>query len=161
MSQYIQFFIRSEDKFIPLCSFSRSNIIYKVFGYDVPYGNIIPLTESILHVADGYLTSEEDAIKVRIKKQQDLIESIHHFDNTVDDKLEAIHSVTETIGELEYELEPIDRARHLVDFFEAILTEAKYRDSDCPLTDYTENTVLYAGIEVSAYPTMNDILKGE
>lgn len=157
MSQYMQFFIRCEDKFVPMCSFSRNDIVYKAFAYDIPYGNIISLTEHLLHAAESYLTGEEDELNAKIKAQQDLIESIRHFNNSVDDKLDAINSAAEVVYDFECGLRQVERAKNLVDFFETILMEAKYRDNDCPLADYTENTVLYAGIEVPAYPTMDDV----
>lgn len=160
MSQYIQFFIRCEDKFVPMCSYSRSNTIFKAFAYDMPYGKIAPVTEDILRVSHDYLLVEEDGIKARIKLYQDQIESIQHFNNSVIDKLEAINSVTNDICELERDLVEIECTKFFINICNDILMSAKYRDdgNDCPLADYTENTVLYAGIEVPEYPTVDDIL---
>lgn len=159
MSQYIQFFIRCEDKFVPMCSYSRSNMIFRAFAYHAPYEKVTPITEHILRAAKNYLKSEEDGIEAKIELYRDMIESIRHFDNDVDDKLEAINSVNADIGELKSELEEIRLAKAFTDILDGILVSAKYRDDGdgCPLANYTEDTVLYAGIEVPEYPTMNDL----
>lgn len=163
MSQYIQFFIRCEDKFVPMCSYSRSNTIFRAFAYHAPYEKIMPITEHILRVAQSYLKSEEDSIEARIELYRDMLESIRHFDNDVDDKLEAINSVNADIGELKSDLEEITFAKTFIDILDGILVSAKYRDdgNGCPLANYTEDTVLYAGIEVPEYPTMDDVSKGD
>lgn len=163
MSQYMQFFIRCEDRFVPVCSYSRNSTIFKAFAYDIPYGKIMPITETILSNAREYLSGEKDGVEDRIRFCRDMVESIRHFGNSVNDKLEAIRLVNEDIFELEGEIEEIGCANHFVNICGDILISAKYRDDgyDCPLADYTENTVLYAGIEVPEYPTMDDLLKGE
>lgn len=161
MSQYMQFFVRCEDKFVPMCDYSKSNKIFEAFAYAVPYGKIAPITETILHGVQEYLTGWEDNIQARIASYKDLIESIRHFDNSVDDKLEAIASVSSDIFSEEGRLEEIRFAKAFTNILDDILVSAKYRDDGdgCPLANYTEDTVLYAGIEVPEYPTMDDVIK--
>lgn len=158
MSQYIQFFIRCEDKFVPCWLFSKYEVFYKNFdACGVPYGKIIPITEDILCTVETDLIDKEAECKANIRKERELIESIRQFNNTVDEKLEAIQSVNDTISDLEYEQRQIYICKCIINVFKEILSTAKYRDDGCPLANYTEDTVLYAGIEVPEYPTMDDL----
>lgn len=162
MSQYMQFFIRCEDKFVPLMTFSRRSDVYGALlntNASVPYGKIAPVTDQMLEEALKLIGNGIDNTnRFKAEYLQDK-EAIYHFNNTVDDKLRAVRDIMSSIDELDEQLEDAEDAKHVFMLFEDILDEAKYRDDDCPFTDYTENTVLYAGIEVSSYPTVNDILE--
>lgn len=154
----MQFFIRCEDKFVPFRSFSKNEVVYKAFStYGIFYGKITPITEEILLKVETYLIDGEAEYKASIRKERELIESIRQFNNPIDEKLKAIESVADTISDLEYEQKQIYICKCIINIFRDILLEAKYRDEGCSFTDYTENTVLYAGIEVPAYPTMDDL----
>lgn len=164
MSQYMQFFIRCEDKFVPLYSYSRSSNVYGALlntNASVPYGKIVPVTDQMLQEALKLIGNGIDNTnRFKAEYLQDK-EAVHQFNNTVDDKLSALRNIMSSIDELDEELEDAEDSKHVIMLFEDILESAKYRGDDCPLADYTENTVLYAGIEVPEYPTVDDVMKGD
>lgn len=159
MSTYIQFFIRCEDKFVPMCSYSRNHELFRSFyNNNIPCGKIIPITKTFLNEVRSDLADAINMYNERKLQEQHIMDFVLQFSNSVDDKLKALNDIQESIEVFDNDLKELGWCIHTVDLFKDILESAEYHYEDCPFTDYTESTVLYAGIEVPEFPTIDDIL---
>lgn len=157
MSSYINFFIRSEDKFLPLSDFSRSSEIYQRLHNNVPYEKLRALTYN-------ELDSIEDAIIEDKRKYTDLIsgykkeiELITTFNNSAEEKLEAINSTESMIKDIEESISELNFAQGWFNSLCRILDSARdYIDeNNNPLVD--ADKYIYAGVETPCVPTLEDV----
>lgn len=108
MSQDMYFFARSDhNDFVQIDCFSRNHSIYKRATeiISIPYEKI-----ALVHAADlrkcaditqGYI----ELVKDRIKKIQERIELISTFNNSVDEKIEAVNYYSDGLFEDEQDLD--------------------------------------------------------
>lgn len=145
MSQYVNFFIRFKDNFIPIADYSRNNMVYQIVNNYVPYEKITVLTENTLDIF--YSLAKEKKVEAEEDKQkyERLIKEISSFNNSVDEKLDAIHEYNRYIQETEEEIQEAVMSMHFFFFLSEILTT---QDS---------SELLYAGIEIGE-PTIGDII---
>ena len=153
MSQYIQFFIRSNsDEFLPIGVFSRCNAIYDFFEkyFNAPYEKIAAITMKDL----TYLIRKiDDRIKIhndRIIEVEQKIKLITECNNSVEEKMLAIDDVNSDIKEYIEQRDEFMWARSYVCSLEEIIDAIAYDDKYC------KDTYLYCGIEVGENPTIEE-----
>ena len=154
MSQYIQFFIRSNsDEFLPIGVFSRCNAIYDLFEkfFNTPYEKIAAISVKdlmyLIEKIDNYIEVYND----RIVKLEEKIKIITECNNSVEDKMVAIDEVHSDIENCVEDRNELKQARSYVCSLEEILDAIAYDDKYC------KNTYLYCGIEVGDL-TVEDIV---
>ena len=155
MSQYIQFFIRSNsDEFLPIGVFSRCNVIYDFFEryFNTPYEKIAAITVKDLMYLIEKIDNHIEVYNDRIVKLEEKIKIITECNNSVEDKMVAIDEVYSDIKNCVEDRNEFKQARSYVCSLEEILDAIAYDDKYC------KDTYLYCGIEVGDNLTIEDIV---
>ena len=141
MSQYLNIFLKSDGKFIPIGDYSRSTYLYDEFN--APYGKICEYKADGLREIGARLESRANDIKEYIQKLEGLIALIPNFQGQeMEEKISAILDYKSQIEEEKEELK-ILRSQTSVCYFLASVAE-----------DYVP---VYAGVEI-ADPTDQDVI---
>ena len=141
MSQYLNIFLKSDGKFIPIRDYSRSTYLYDEFH--APYENICEYKADRLREIGARLESRANDIKEYIQKLEDLITLIPSFQgHEMEEKISAILDYKSQIEEEKEELKTL-YFQSSVCYFLANIAE-----------DYVP---VYAGVEI-ADPTDQDII---
>lgn len=141
MSQYLNIFLKSDGKFIPIGDYSRSTYLYDEFN--APYEKICEYKADGLREVGARLESRANDIKEYIRKLEDLIALIPSFQGQdMEEKISAILDYKSQIEEEKEELKTL-YSQSSVCYFLASIAE-----------DYVP---VYAGVEI-ADPTDQDII---
>lgn len=141
MSQYLNIFLKSDGKFIPIGDYSRSTYLYDEFN--APYEKICEYKADGLREIGARLESRANDIKEYIRKLEDLITLIPSFQGQdMEEKISAILDYKSQIEEEKEELKTL-YSQSSVCYFLASIAE-----------DYVP---VYAGVEI-ADPTDQDII---
>ena len=141
MSQYLNIFLKSDGKFIPIGDYSRSTYLYDEFC--APYGKICEYKADGLREVGVRLESRANDIEKYIQKLESLIALIPNFQGQeMEEKISAILDYKSQIEEEKEELK-ILRSQTSVCYFLANIAE-----------DYVP---VYAGVEI-ADPTDQDVI---
>ena len=141
MSQYLNIFLKSDGKFIPIGDYSRSTYLYDEFN--APYEKICEYKADGLREVGARLESRANDIKEYIQKLEDLITLIPNFQGQeMEEKISAILDYKSQIEEEKEELKTL-YSQSSVCYFLASIAE-----------DYVP---VYAGVEI-ADPTDQDVI---
>lgn len=141
MSQYLNIFLKSDGKFIPIGDYSRSTYLYDEFN--APYEKICEYKAEGLREIGARLESRANDTKKYIKKLESLIALIPSFQGQeMEEKISAILDYKSQIEEEKEELKTL-YSQSSVCYFLANIAE-----------DYVP---VYAGVEI-ADPTDQDII---
>ena len=141
MSQYLNIFLKSDGKFIPIGDYSRSTYLYDEFN--APYGKICEYKADGLREVGARLESRANDIKEYIQKLESLIALIPNFQGQeMEEKISAILDYKSQIEEEKEELKTL-YSQSSVCYFLANIAE-----------DYVP---VYAGVEI-VDPTDQDII---
>ena len=141
MSQYLNIFLKSDGKFIPIGDYSRSTYLYDEFH--APYENICEYKADRLREIGARLESRANDTKKYIQKLESLIALIPNFQGQeMEEKISAILDYKSQIEEEKEELK-ILYSQSSVCYFLANIAE-----------DYVP---VYAGVEI-ADPTDQDVI---
>ena len=141
MSQYLNIFLKSDGKFIPIGDYSRSTYLYDEFN--APYEKICEYKADGLREVGARLESRANDIKEYIQKLEDLITLIPNFQGQdMEEKISAILDYRSQIEEEKEELKTL-YSQSSVCYFLASIAE-----------DYVP---VYAGVEI-ADPTDQDVI---
>ena len=141
MSQYLNIFLKSDGKFIPIGDYSRSTYLYDEFN--APYGKICEYKANGLREIGARLESRANDIKEYIQKLESLVALIPNFQGQeMEEKISAILDYKSQIEEEKEELK-ILRSQTSVCYFLSSIAE-----------DYVP---VYAGVEI-ADPTDQDVI---
>lgn len=141
MSQYLNIFLKSDGKFIPIGDYSRSTYLYDEFN--APYEKICEYKADGLREVGARLESRANDIKEYIQKLESLIALIPNFQGQeMEEKISAILDYKSQIEEEKEELKTL-YSQSSVCYFLASIAE-----------DYVP---VYAGVEI-ADPTDQDVI---
>lgn len=141
MSQYLNIFLKSDGKFIPIGDYSRSTYLYDEFN--APYGKICEYKANGLREIGARLESRANDIKEYIQKLESLVALIPNFQGQeMEEKISAILDYKSQIEEEKEELKTL-YSQSSVCYFLASIAE-----------DYVP---VYAGVEI-ADPTDQDVI---
>ena len=141
MSQYLNIFLKSDGKFIPIKDYSRSTYLYDEFC--APYEKIREYRPEELREIGARLESRANDTKKYIQKLESLIALIPNFQGQeMEEKISAILDYKSQIEEEKEELKTL-RSQTSVCYFLASVAE-----------DYVS---VYAGVEI-ADPTDQDVI---
>ena len=141
MSQYVNFFLRRGDEFIPLKDYSRSSPIYSVM--DAPYEKIQEYSYSDLEAKILALKKMKEDNAAAITRILERINSVYHLNNSVEEKMEYVNDYYSQISDFEDDNKNLDRCVIELEFI-----------ADLVYMDYT----IYAGVEIGE-PTLEDVVK--
>ena len=141
MSQYLNIFLKSDGKFIPIGDYSRSTYLYDEFN--APYEKICEYKADGLREVGARLESRANDIEKYIQKLESLIALIPNFQgHEMEEKISAILDYKSQIEEEKEELKTL-YSQSSVCYFLANIAE-----------DYVP---VYAGVEI-ADPTDQDVI---
>ena len=141
MSQYLNIFLKSAGKFIPIGDYSRSTYLYDEFN--APYEKICEYKADGLREVGARLESRANDIEKYIQKLESLIALIPNFQGQeMEEKISAILDYKSQIEEEKEELKTL-YSQSSVCYFLANIAE-----------DYVP---VYAGVEI-ADPTDQDVI---
>ena len=152
MSAYIQFFIRNDEAFMPIGSYCRSSAIYQAFDEYMSWEKIRPLTFDLLNKISGNVKDDIAHHQKQISKIKEHKAFIATFNNSVEEKIEALEGVESLLREYEEGLDTLNHVKEYIYFLEDILEDVEYAEH------IDENAYLYAGIEIGS-PTVEDIVR--
>ena len=143
MSAYIEFYLKIEDKFVPIATYSRSNILYEV-GHDsgVPWEKIRKLDRELFSDMTNELNIRINAYKMYIDENESRKSIIASMLNSIEDKIEALDKLQREIDEMKNSLSECETALTEFRFMSELENESTYP--------------VYIGIEVGE-PTVDDI----
>ena len=140
MSQYVNFFLRRGDEFIPLRDYSRSSPVYSVIN--APYEKIREYSYSDLESKILRLKEMKEDNAAAITRIWERINSVYHLNNSVEEKMEYVNDYYSQISDLEDDNKNLDRCMIELDF----IADLVYMDC-----------TIYAGVEIGE-PTVEDIV---
>ena len=155
MSSYLNFYLRVNDNFIPVGSYSRSNEIYQEFRDIAPFEKIRAITEVDLDTGIFDLTNKINKSKARVESCKEDIENILRANNTMEDKIgfindtkEMIEEYKEIIAECEHWVAILDHFKDMIDEYRYAI-DYPYEDEDNGVNKFTNdyNHYLYMGVE--------------
>ena len=147
MSQYIRFFVRSIDRLLPIRTTSRSSSIYHFFSDYAPYEKARALSGHELRNICEEIDRQIDEWMHRIEEDRTNLQLIASFNNSIEDKIEALESARGSIRENEGFVNEMKEALAFAYFLMDMYNEAddtKYEEETARL-DPTK--YLYFGIE--------------
>ena len=160
MSQYIHFFVRSTDRLLPIRTASRSSFIYHFFSDYAPYEKARALSMQDLQNIRDEINLQIDEWTRRIEEDRTNLQLIASFNNSVEDKIEALESARDSIREHEESVNEMKEALAFTYFLMDMYNEAddtKYEEEKARLNP---NKYLYFGIECGT-PSITEIEEWE
>lgn len=154
MSQYTHIFIRDNDNFVELGCYSRSNAIAQAFN-GAPYEKIDSYSSVDLYNVAGEIKAHMELYKDNIADYRSQMALIPSFNNSVEDKTEALSQYTEMIREAEDELEELNFAYDVVTFLAHIADEY---EMDVRYEHAKDQPRIYVGVECGSQVTVEDII---
>lgn len=144
MSQYIEFYIKGKNEYLPIGIFSRSNSIYRIMSESVnvpAYDKVAPLKVQHISLALKDATDEKLRFEKRIAELREEKALIATFNNSVEDKTAAIFNINEDIKSYEELIEEINVAIGYLTSLYNIIDAVRY------MKDYDVDNYVYCGIE--------------
>ena len=160
MSQYIHFFVRSTDRLLPIYTTSNYSPIYRFFGDYAPYEKARALSMQELQNIREEIDIRIGEWTRRIEDERTNFQLIASFNNSIEDKIEALENARDSIRENEEFVNEMKEALAFTSFLMDIYNEAddtKYEDETARLNP---NKYLYFGIECGT-PSIAEIEEWE
>lgn len=161
MSQYIHFFIRSTDKLLPICTASRSSSIYQFFCDYAPYEKVRALSMDMLQEIREEINKQISKWTHQIEEDQKDLQLVASFNNSVEDKIEAMKSARDAIRENEEFINEMKEALAFTYFLTDMYNEVEdsnYYYKEEARIDSTK--YIYFGIECGV-PSIEEIEEWE
>lgn len=154
MSSYANFYLRVNDKFAPIGTYSRPTDMYQNFYDILPYEKLVVLTPLKLHDIILSTRKKIHSFSEMIKENQELRDQFLNAKNiSFEDKRIAVEEFNTAIHESE---EEIDNLQNVINYVRVLLNIIDdYRYSGISFENDYEH-YLYAGIE--ACGDMDEIL---
>ena len=155
MSSYVNFYLRVNDKFAPIGSYSRSTEMYKAVSSQLPYEKIRALTAGDLMLYIRDLENAADNVKIVCERDRSHISLIMNAENTsLDEKLDTVDDIEENCRECEDYISELMFAADTLRVFYNMIDEFKYYN-ESGFTNDAEHYI-YAGIE--AYGNLESVV---
>ena len=160
MSQYIHFFIRSTDRLLPIRTTSNYSSVYRFFGDYAPYEKARALSMQELQDIREEINTRIDELTRHIEEGRTNLQLIASFNNSVEDKIEAIESARDFIRENEEYVNEMKEALAFTYFLIDIYNEADYTKYEDETARLDPTKYLYFGIECGT-PSIAEIEEWE
>ena len=139
MSSYVYFYLKKDDTWAMLASYSRNTAQYKAIEHEVPYGELVPLKPRIMSEIFANLSEELQSAKECKERNLKEIDTIAGMPNPVEEKLEAIYQCRSSIEWAEEEIESLSVVRQFYSAMDEIIDTGNWR--------YKTDDYVWAGIE--------------
>lgn len=139
MSSYVNFYLKKDNTWAMLATFSRNTDQYKVIQHEVPFGKLVPLKPRIMSEVFATLSEELENRKKSKERNVKEIDIIAAMPNPIEEKLEAIYQCHNSVEWAEDEIESLTAAKHFYSTIAEIIDTGEW----CYKTD----EYVWAGIE--------------
>lgn len=139
MSSYLHVFARKDETFVELLCYCRSSALYQALNHYAPYDKIALLTHDQIVDAKSGLEDRLTIAHESNAEDERLIVQLGNWANTVNEKLEAINRIQDSISERKEEMDELEATIHILEFL--LNVEAD----------------LYTGVECGSDVSVNDI----
>ena len=154
MSSYIHFYIRGKKELVPIWTSSRSSAMYQLFNHEVPYEKVRSISRRELCGFIQDAKNEISAYELRLEKIERRRADIVNFNNTTEEKVEALENLEWERADIEEDLEEVKRV------FEALMFMQETQDAVVYEDGYDADKYIYAGVECWL-PKYEDVLAWE
>ena len=145
MSSYVNFYLRVNDKFAPIGSYSRSSEMYQTVSRAVPYEKITALKSRDISSLIRRLEESAEDIQKTNEKGKSRISLIMNAENTpLNDKLAAVEEMELSCEAADEYISEITFAADTLRVFLNMIEDFKYSDS--PFENDADHYI-YAGVE--------------
>lgn len=146
MSSYVNFYLRANEIFAPIGSYSRSNEVYQAIQDHLYYEKLVALTPSILN---DVIQEVEEKI-ARMRKHRATDENRIHLimdsaNSTMDEKLQAVNDIECNFEEMDAYIDELNFVADVMRVFINMIDAYEY-GGDGGL-DNDPNHYIYAGID--------------
>ena len=146
MSSYVNFYLRVNDSFAPIGSYSRSSEMYQVMNYYCPYGKIWAFTPGKLLDIIKEFTNKANRMKEERKEDEKRCEMIMQANNPLNEKMEAVYEIESNFEEMDLSIQELEFAADTLRVFYNMIDDFRYCGSSGTFSnDY--NHYIYAGVE--------------
>ena len=152
MSSYVNFYLRINDLFVPIGSYSRSSEMYQTMYHYCPYGKIKALTKENLYEVINDLETRAQRIKDFRAADEKRCDMIMQANNALEEKMEAISDIMSGFNEMDTNIKEVSFSVDTLRVFSNMIEEFSYNNKFS--NDY--NHYLYAGIEADG--TLENII---
>lgn len=152
MSAYIQFFVRNDEAFMPIGTYSRNDCIYGYFDEYTPWEKIKAVTRPLLDKIRDDVNEDLQDVQKRYDRAKEMKEWIATLNNSLEEKMEYINNVEEVLEDCYEMRDDFMRVKSYLNFLDDIIKSVEYKEH----IDY--KAYLYVGIEVGS-PTSEDIVR--
>ena len=155
MSSYLSFYLRQNDTFIEIDTYSRGSAIYGATAGYAPYECIRGLSATDLVQIRENLTESQKNYKTRIAEYKAVIKEIGKWNNPIDEKMRAIYDKRSEIDELKDDIEEL---RASLSFINTLIDiEDNMRLNQTQEQGSEPEYVVYVGIESGSFVNVGDI----
>jgi threonine synthase len=151
MSSYVHFFVRKDNVFCPIGTFTRNSGYYQAFCHYLPYEKCRAIPSDLLITIRGEIKNGIKENERYIKNLEESKKEVSNFNNSVEEKIEAISDLVNSIQETEAENEELKNVYAFTRFLDNIMEEAVF-------TDTGADKYVYGGIECPE-PTIDDLVE--
>lgn len=143
MSEYVTFYLYHKEEFLEIGSFSRNSFMYNSVGEFIRYGKCALLTEKLITDIVQDLMETKEIFQKTAEQRRDRINFIKECNNSLDEKMDMLIDVQQTVKENEEDLCEIERASQFLHFINMLVKNSSYTS--------LENVGLYCAHECAPY----------
>ena len=158
MSQYLEFFIRHGETYLPIASFCGSSAHMEAFDYEVPsYSGLAVVSKDLLGIVQEKVNREITSHKKDVQDYEEMNKLVLSANNSMEEKMEEIRSNKEMIDEYNDRIKAWTSVDYFIGFLRNILDEVEYSEDN----GIQKDKYLYVGIEPEIHKDMNEITDEE
>ena len=158
MSTYTNFFIRVNDIFVPIGSWSRNSILGSEFITRGPWRKVRPITSNELMELIREFEKKQDSFNEKISELERKRDYVVDKCNSVDEKIEATERYNEEIRDYKIEIEEYEYAINTLSVYIEIIEEITFSVKDALPFKADDKKYMYYGVEIEC-PTLEDIVE--
>lgn len=154
MSSYVNFYLKKDNVFCPLASFSRLTKYYQKFSPYLPYEKCAAITKDLLSSIKNEVILDTLMCNASIKEAEKMNEFLKNSNDPLESKVTFFLENNRSIRGEEMEKTDLENLSHFIDFLLIIIDEAE----DYHGYSINPEGYIYGGIECYD-PTEEDIVK--
>lgn len=127
MSEYVDVYLKYAGIYIECQHFCRGGALYSTVSNMLPYGKLKLMEHNDFNSMLIELRNNKDKVKVALKQLEKTKAEIGSWNNSVEEKMEALADINSDITENEERLEGLKEATYFIEF----LDDIRYNEEPC------------------------------
>lgn len=129
MSQYVDVYLKYNGVYIECQHFCRTTALYSAVSNMLPYGKLKLMEHNDFNSILIELRNNKDKVKITLRQLEKTKAEIGSWNNSVEEKMEALADINNDITENEELLESLKGATYFIEFLDAI----RYNEEPCEI----------------------------